>query len=139
MHRLVAATFLGLPSSPDLQVNHKDLDRGNNHVDNLEWVTASENAKHARYARVGLGSQQKRGRSVQARLHEPDSPWLQFKSIAAAAAHTGIQAKKISRLCRGFAQSCGWEFRFVLEKPLQGEQWRPVVFEGARRPEMVGC
>nr|WP_280996320.1 HNH endonuclease [Marinitoga okinawensis] len=27
-------------------VNHKDFNRGNNHVDNLEWVSARENILH---------------------------------------------------------------------------------------------
>ncbi|CAE7335988.1 unnamed protein product [Symbiodinium natans] len=32
VQRLVAATFLGQPQSPDHQVNHKDSNRGNNHI-----------------------------------------------------------------------------------------------------------
>ena len=45
IHRLVALTFLG-PST--LTVNHKDLDKTNNHVSNLEYLTAIENTEHAR-------------------------------------------------------------------------------------------
>lgn len=45
VHRLVAATFLG--ENPDLQVNHKDGNKLNNKVENLEWVTRSENMQHA--------------------------------------------------------------------------------------------
>lgn len=46
MHRLVADTFLEKPEGCN-EVNHKDLNPTNNHIDNLEWVTASENTRHA--------------------------------------------------------------------------------------------
>ncbi len=45
IHRLVAAAFLGDPDG--LQINHKDGDRTNNRLDNLEIVTCSENHRHA--------------------------------------------------------------------------------------------
>ena len=46
VHRLVALAFIGeLPSG--LQVNHKDGDKFNNHYTNIEYVTASENTRHA--------------------------------------------------------------------------------------------
>lgn len=44
VHRLVASHFLG-EDKDKLEVNHKDHDKKNNHVDNLEWVTRSENLK----------------------------------------------------------------------------------------------
>lgn len=53
LHRLVATHFLELPKIEDKkQVNHKDGNKSNNHVDNLEWVNAYENAHHA--IRIGL-------------------------------------------------------------------------------------
>lgn len=46
MHRLVAETFIGeLPEN--FQVNHKNGNRSDNRVENLEIVTASENSLHA--------------------------------------------------------------------------------------------
>ncbi|KEF40424.1 HNH endonuclease [Schinkia azotoformans MEV2011] len=45
VHRLVASAFIpnenGLP-----EVNHKDENKSNNHVSNLEWVSRKENVNH---------------------------------------------------------------------------------------------
>lgn len=46
IHALVCAAFHG-PRPPGHNVNHKDANRQNNHADNLEWVTQSENVRHA--------------------------------------------------------------------------------------------
>ena len=47
IHRLVAMLFSPVDMMDDLTVNHKDLDKGNNRVDNLEWMSNEENVKHA--------------------------------------------------------------------------------------------
>lgn len=46
IHRMVAETFIPNPENKSI-VNHKDGDTHNYHVSNLEWVTSSENSKHA--------------------------------------------------------------------------------------------
>lgn len=46
VHRVVAQTFLEAVPGKDF-VNHKDGNKLNNHVSNLEWVTRSENEQHA--------------------------------------------------------------------------------------------
>lgn len=46
VHRLVAETFLDRKDK-SLQVNHIDGRKENNHLANLEWVTAKENTQHA--------------------------------------------------------------------------------------------
>jgi hypothetical protein len=47
VHRLVAAAFIR-PIPDGMEVNHKDGDKSNNDVKNLEIVTSEENLRHAR-------------------------------------------------------------------------------------------
>lgn len=46
VHRLVLITFKGHPQEGQ-ETNHIDGIKTNNAIDNLEWVTKSENARHA--------------------------------------------------------------------------------------------
>lgn len=45
IHRLVAQAFIPNPDNLP-QVNHKDENKDNNHVDNLEWCTNEYNARY---------------------------------------------------------------------------------------------
>ena len=47
VHQLVALTYLDNPDKK-ATVNHKDHDPRNNHVENLEWASATEQNRHKR-------------------------------------------------------------------------------------------
>lgn len=53
VHSLVAAAFIS-PRPPNLEVNHIDGNKKNNHVSNLEYVSRSENLLH-RSSKFGIG------------------------------------------------------------------------------------
>jgi hypothetical protein len=44
IHRLVGCTFMG--TQDNMEINHIDECKTNNHVDNLEWCTRKENVNH---------------------------------------------------------------------------------------------
>jgi hypothetical protein len=68
VHRLLAKAFLVHPLDVDhLTVNHKDSDKLNNSLDNLEWVTQTENLEHSQ----NEGKRVSRVRKVM--LHELDT------------------------------------------------------------------
>ncbi len=59
VHRLVAKAFIGIPEG--YEVNHKDLDKFNNCLSNLEVVTHQQNQLHAgAHGRLGNGWQKRK-------------------------------------------------------------------------------
>lgn len=47
IHRLLMLTFCPVENSRQLEVNHKDGNRSNNNISNLEWKTHTENMLHS--------------------------------------------------------------------------------------------
>lgn len=47
VHRVVAIAHLGPPPTSITEVNHKNGIKSDNHPDNLEWMTSSDNKQHA--------------------------------------------------------------------------------------------
>jgi len=71
VHRLVMAAFVG-PCPEGYQVNHKDGNKRNNCLGNLEYVTPSENVRHAH--RIGLkyqkGEKNNHSKLTEENVHE---------------------------------------------------------------------
>ena len=63
IHRLVALTFIEKQEGKPF-INHKDCNKMNNHIDNLEWCSGKENALHAsRMGRLCPSYGEKNGRA----------------------------------------------------------------------------
>lgn len=103
VHRLVAEAFLPNPNGYP-QINHKDEDKTNNAVENLEWCTNRYN--------MNYGKQTERGKKVVqcSKTGEPIAVW---NSISAAARAVGRSVSSVTLCCQGKRNYCGgyrWEY-----------------------------
>lgn len=104
VHQLVAESFIPNPENKPC-INHKDFNRLNNYVENLEWCTYAENNLHS----IEEG---KRGKTV-IQLTKNGEFVQQFDSIKRAESHTGIASQNIGKVCKGereFAGDYSWEY-----------------------------
>ncbi len=94
VHRLVAEHFITNPDNKP-SVNHKDGNKQNNNVKNLEWVTTLENNLHG--YNLGLWKDVK---FYQYRLRNLDGEILDtFESLRDAERKTGVSRYRIRKLC----------------------------------------
>ncbi|CAK9003995.1 unnamed protein product [Durusdinium trenchii] len=131
VHRLVAIAFLGPPpSAHQTCVNHKDLDKGNNAVDNLEWVSPAENLFHFYATSIREGREGRTtAKPVWSRPHGTDAEWRWHRSRTSAASELGLCRRSISRCTHGLQwQTGGFEFRDAHQADalLPGEEWREI-------------
>jgi hypothetical protein len=95
IHRIVACTFLENPENKKT-VNHKNGDKLDNTVENLEWATYKENTQHAIETKLQTGHPK---RVIQYSL---EGEYIQtFDSIIEASEKTGINSRRISGICKG--------------------------------------
>ena len=101
IHRLVAKAFLPNPLNL-LEVNHKDFNKLNNSVDNLEWCSRQYNAEYSLSKPVNQFS-------LDGRLLNT------YKSTMDAQRQTGIPNQNISECCNGgrYKSAGGFIWKFV--------------------------
>jgi hypothetical protein len=112
VHRLVCYAFhpiegkTKLEDYSDLQVNHIDGNTLNNHKDNLEWSTKSQNMQHA--YNTGLN------KKVRAILqYDLDNNFIaEFESIAKAARETKFAEHQIREVAKGRAKPTEYIWKY---------------------------
>jgi hypothetical protein len=126
VHRLVAIAFIENKSNKD-QVNHLDLNKSNNNMNNLEWCTNLENMRHS-YANGGhsgftekqiaavrknqLKAAEKRSRKV-CQFDKEMNFIKSYRNSIEASKQTGTCSSKISACCAGHRKTCNnfiWKY-----------------------------
>lgn len=119
IHRLLALTFVHCPGDPSImEVNHKDGVKSNYDLDNLEWVTVSENVIHA--YKTGL---------------RPDNKPVLVKNLQNGEVERLYSLNECARLfnvngeiiSRYIANRGMYPFKFKYELIFEGQEWRGLT------------
>jgi hypothetical protein len=97
VHRLVADAFLG-PIPDGMEVNHKDGDKDNNCVANLEIVTSEANLRHARETGLvpdGRGEASHMAKLTEREVREIRLARARKEKVAAVAGRYGVCERTI--------------------------------------------
>lgn len=97
VHRVVAEAFIPNHDLTKVCVNHKNGNKLDNHVENLEWVSYSENLKHSYdFLNRPVNSTSVKHRNVICKF--PNGELIEIRSIDEASRITGVSSTQIRRL-----------------------------------------
>jgi hypothetical protein len=143
VHRLVALSFLPVAFPDTLQVNHKNLDKLDNRLVNLEWCTNLENRQHATQAGKHCGLL-----NPNYQLRHTVEKVLEVKTLLATTTltqlqigqKTGMSEDMVGSILRGESwQLPGQSVKISRPKTVRRTSPVPLNIELAIRPKILTC
>lgn len=115
VHRLVAQTFIPNDDLFKTQINHKDENKGNNNINNLEWCDATYNSNYGtRNERNSKSNINHPKKSKQISQYSLDGVFLKtWESTMQIERETSFAHSFISACCKGKYQKaygCIWKY-----------------------------
>ena len=143
LHRLMMLTFMYYPGAEKLQVNHKDGNKLNCALYNLEWITIIGNNEHAQESGLLRSGDQcdwailteKDVREICQHLVDKD-----YGTLANLAAHYNVSTTTIGDIARRISWkhiSCNYDFNYEIRGHFSEEQVRYIcsVFEAMKNTQ----
>lgn len=120
VHRIVASLFIPNPTNKE-EVNHKNRDKQDNRVENLEWVTKSENELHKWHTQGGMkqstkdkiGNANRGGKSYRAKKVECIETGETWETAKQASFSIGMSQNRVSQVCKTGKALKGKHFRYI--------------------------
>lgn len=118
VHRLVAKAFIENPKELPV-INHKDENKTNNHITNLEWCTIKYNINYSKNStqnnKKTLSERMKGNKNAKARKVRCVTTNEEFDCIAEAGRKYNVGKSEISKVCKRKRKTAG-------KDPITGEK-----------------